>query len=105
MIVSSSRILVTGSAGHLAGLYGSLAHEVLEPARGEPSLYEPIVAGGPDVVAQARYAVERELAVTMEDVLRRRTTVALRGLESRGAERLSPLLPGIVVAPAGASEA
>lgn len=67
---------------HLAGLYGSLAHEVLEPAAADNSLYEPIVAGAPDIRAQALYAVERELAITPDDILRRRTTVALRGLET-----------------------
>jgi len=54
------------------------------PARAAPELYEPIVSGGPDVLAQARYAVEHEAAVTVDDILRRRTTVALRGLEAEG---------------------
>jgi len=82
------------SAAHLAGLYGTLAHDVLEPARLEPELYEPIVPGGPDVLAQALYAVEHEAAVTADDILRRRTTVALRGFEAEGRVRVSPFLPG-----------
>ena len=65
-----------------------------EPARLEPELYEPIVPGGPDVLAQALYAVEHEAAVTADDILRRRTTVALRGFEAEGRVRVSPFLPG-----------
>ena len=85
--------LPEGSAAHLAGLYGTLAYDVLEPAGSEPELLEPIVPGGPDVLAQARYAVEHEAAVTADDILRRRTTVALRGFEAEGRERVAGFLP------------
>ena len=91
--------LPEGSAAHLAGLYGALAYDVLEPARREPQLYEPIVPGGPDVLAQARYAVEHEAAVTADDILRRRTTVALRGFEAEGRLRVAPFLPDRTVSP------
>ncbi len=67
---------------HLARLYGAEAHLVLDPALRDPGLYEPIAAGGPDVTAQVRFAVEVEGAATADDVLRRRTTVAIRGLAS-----------------------
>jgi len=85
--------LPEGSAPHLAGLYGTLAFDVLEPARREPALFEPIVPGAPDVLAQARYAVDYEAAVTADDILRRRTTVALRGFETEGRERVARFLP------------
>lgn len=85
--------LPEGSAAHLAGLYGTLAFDVLEPARREPALFEPIVPGAPDVLAQARYAVDYEAAVTADDILRRRTTVALRGFETKGRERVARFLP------------
>jgi glycerol-3-phosphate dehydrogenase len=65
---------------HLLGLYGSLAPEVLEPALADPTLLEPLTQGAPDIAAQAVYAAEREWARTPEDFLRRRTTIALRGL-------------------------
>ena len=56
-------------AGELAHTYGSLAVDVL--------------AADPDpLVAQVRYAFEHEWAVTLDDVARRRTTRALRGLET-----------------------
>ena len=67
---------------HLLHLYGTLATEVLAPAVDDPSLLEPLVAGRPDIRAQALYAREREWARTDEDVLRRRTTAWLVGLNS-----------------------
>ena len=65
---------------HLAHHYGSLAENVLAPAEQQPELLRPLHPGGPDVVAQAVYARDFEWAQRPEDVLRRRTTVALRGL-------------------------
>jgi glycerol-3-phosphate dehydrogenase len=67
---------------HLLHLYGSLAPEVLAPALDDPSLLERIVPGRPDLRAQERYAYEREHARTEEDVVRRRTTVWVSGLDS-----------------------
>jgi glycerol-3-phosphate dehydrogenase len=67
---------------HLLHLYGSRAAEVVGPAVADPSLLEPLVPGRPDLRAQAAWAYERELAVTDEDVLRRRTTGWLNALGS-----------------------
>jgi glycerol-3-phosphate dehydrogenase len=73
---------------HLAHLYGSLAEEVLAEAADDSSLLERLHPDAPDIGAQAVYARRREWACTPEDVLRRRTTLALRGLAPtrRGAE-------------------
>jgi glycerol-3-phosphate dehydrogenase len=65
---------------HLLGLYGALASEVLEPAIADPTLLEPLTPEAPDIAAQAVYAAEREWARNPEDILRRRTALALRGL-------------------------
>jgi glycerol-3-phosphate dehydrogenase len=65
---------------HLLHLYGSRAADVLAPARDEPSLLERLHPAGPDIAAQALYAATHEWAHDADDVLRRRTTVALRGL-------------------------
>jgi glycerol-3-phosphate dehydrogenase len=64
---------------HLAHLYGARADEVLEPARADPALLDRLDPGAPDIAAQALYAGEREWACTVDDVLRRRTTVAVHG--------------------------
>jgi glycerol-3-phosphate dehydrogenase len=61
---------------HLAGAYGSLAHEVLSISDD----LRPLAPGAPEIAAQVVYAREREWAVDVDDVLRRRTTLALRGL-------------------------
>jgi glycerol-3-phosphate dehydrogenase len=66
---------------HLAGHYGTLAAEVLAPAAGDPALLDRIHPGGPDIWAQVVHGRDREWAVTVDDVLRGRTTVALRGLD------------------------
>jgi glycerol-3-phosphate dehydrogenase len=78
---------------HLRHLYGTRAGMVLESAADDPSLLERIHSDGPDIAAQALFAVRHEWATTAEDVLRRRTTVALRGLADAGAvERVEALL-------------
>jgi glycerol-3-phosphate dehydrogenase len=80
-------------ASNLRHLYGSRATAVVETAAEDPSLLERIHPDGPDVAAQALFAVRHEWATTAEDVLRRRTTVALRGLADAGAvERVDSLL-------------
>jgi glycerol-3-phosphate dehydrogenase len=63
-------------ARNLARTYGSLAHEVLALSDD----VRPLVDGEPEIAAQVVYAREREWAVDADDVLRRRTTLALRGL-------------------------
>jgi glycerol-3-phosphate dehydrogenase len=78
---------------HLRHLYGSRAAAVVEAADDDASLLERLHPEGPDIVAQAAFAVGREWAETAEDVLRRRTTVALRGLSDGAAvERVERLL-------------
>jgi glycerol-3-phosphate dehydrogenase len=69
--------LDTATATHLARTYGSLAFEVL--ACGP---LEPLAARGPEVEAEVVYARDREWALTVDDVLRRRTTVTLSGRAS-----------------------
>lgn len=66
---------------HLAHLYGGLAEEVLAPAGQDAGLLRRLHPDAPDIAAQALYAGRAEWAVSAEDVLRRRTTLALRGVE------------------------
>ena len=80
---------------HLRHLYGSRAGAVVERAAEDASLLERLHPDGPDIAAQAVFAVEREWATSVEDVLRRRTTVTLRGLADEGAvARVERLLSG-----------
>jgi glycerol-3-phosphate dehydrogenase len=85
---------------HLVHLYGSLAGEVLAPAADDPGLLRPLHPEGPDLVAQASYARDSEWARRPEDVLRRRTTLALRGLGTdEVVERIEGLLRADVSVP------
>ena len=65
---------------HLWDHYGTLARDVLAPAEENPELLAPLDPDGPDIVAQVFYARDAEWARNADDVLRRRTTLSLRGL-------------------------
>jgi glycerol-3-phosphate dehydrogenase len=76
------RLVDTSTAAHLLTLYGGEAGRVLSYADTEPEALEPIHADGPDIWAQAHFAVDEEMAVRAEDIAARRTTLGLRGLSS-----------------------
>jgi glycerol-3-phosphate dehydrogenase len=61
----------------LARRYGYAAHEVLRLAMRGGGAADPIVAGRPDLVAEASYAAARDQARTVGDVLFRRTRLGL----------------------------
>jgi glycerol-3-phosphate dehydrogenase len=69
-------------ASHLGRIYGFDSYQVVAQRRLHANAMERIHPNGPDVWAQAYHAVEREWAVTVDDVVRRRTTLAVRGLAS-----------------------
>ena len=60
------------TARHLVASYGSEAAAVLNLVDRDRRLGEPIVAGRPEIWAEVTYAVEREMAVRVQDVLVRR---------------------------------
>jgi glycerol-3-phosphate dehydrogenase len=65
---------------HLVHVYGSLAADVAAYRRKRPDALSRIHPGGPDLWAQVDWAVDHEWATTVEDVVRRRTSLELRGL-------------------------
>ncbi len=65
------------SYASLAGRYGHAAHDVLGLAAERGELAQPIVAGLPDILAEAALAVRREQARSIGDVLFRRTRLGL----------------------------
>jgi glycerol-3-phosphate dehydrogenase len=67
---------------HLLGRYGSVAGEVLELVRADPSLGRPLAAGHPYLRAEVAYAVTHEGALHVEDVLVRRTRLFIESADS-----------------------
>jgi glycerol-3-phosphate dehydrogenase len=73
--------LPTPVAAHLVATYGADAQSVLALVAQQPSLGPPLVPGLPYLQAEVVYAARYEGAQTLEDVLRRRTRVALEDRE------------------------
>ena len=84
--------LAPASARHLARFHGSDALDLLAPASADPALLEPLAPGAPEVAAQVRWAREREWALTADDVLARRTTLASLGRGEAARGRVEELL-------------
>lgn len=63
----------------LCTLYGTAYREILELADAEPRLREPVSPDGRAILAQVVYAVRREMAMTLSDVLFHRTDIGFRG--------------------------
>ncbi|MGH7701287.1 MAG: glycerol-3-phosphate dehydrogenase C-terminal domain-containing protein, partial [Gemmatimonadales bacterium] len=59
-------------ARHLVASHGSEAAAVLNHVAQTPALGRPIVPGRPEIWAEVRHAVEREMALRLTDVLIRR---------------------------------
>lgn len=85
---------------HLVSLYGGEAHKLLGYTAHHSNGLEKIYPAAPGLWAQAYHAVDEEWAVTVEDVLRRRTTLGLRGLDKgKMRDLLSSALPSIAAHP------
>jgi glycerol-3-phosphate dehydrogenase len=77
---------------HLATHYGTVSHEVLALALDDPSLLDRVHPDGPDIWAQVAHAQRYEWATEVDDVLRRRTTVVVRGLDTPSIRERTSLL-------------
>jgi len=65
---------------HLLHIYGSRATQVVGVAANDATLLERLHPDGPDIAAQVVFAAREEWAHTVDDVVRRRTTLFSRGL-------------------------
>ena len=63
---------------HLARLYGSRLDDVLALAKDKPELFKPLSRTG-DIGAQILFAMREEMALTLEDVVMRRTGIGQLG--------------------------
>jgi len=64
--------------GHIARLYGARAPQMLAIASDQPAMREPLSPSG-DVAAQVVFAMRAEMALTLEDVVMRRTGIGQLG--------------------------
>jgi glycerol-3-phosphate dehydrogenase len=83
-------------AAHLANRYGSDAREVTALQLADRHLVEPLIPGLPYSKAEAVYAARSEMAVTLDDVLSRRTRARLfdRPATVAAAEDVARLIAG-----------
>jgi glycerol-3-phosphate dehydrogenase len=84
-------------AEHLGGLYGSLAPAILDRVDRDPRLAERVCPAEPTIAAQLHHAVEAEWALSLGDVLLRRTSLGLAACQALDclepvADQVAPLL-------------
>ncbi|HEU4598720.1 MAG TPA: glycerol-3-phosphate dehydrogenase C-terminal domain-containing protein, partial [Solirubrobacterales bacterium] len=65
------------ATAQLAFRYGHAARRVLDLARADPQLAQPIVPGRPDLLAEVALAARHEQARSVADVLLRRTRLGI----------------------------
>jgi glycerol-3-phosphate dehydrogenase len=88
--------LAPATLRHLAGRYGSETAEVIGLCRSDPSLRDPLIPGLPYLRAEAVWAVRREMAHSLIDLLSRRTRALMldRAATVRAAGDVARLLAG-----------
>ena len=85
---------VASRTAHLAARYGTESAAVLAMADGRPELLEPLGAGLPYLAVEALWAVRREMALSVSDVLDRRTQASFR--DARAAADAAPTVAGLI---------
>ena len=88
------RGLGAGVRDRLVNRYGADAGVIIDMVVAEPGLGEPLVPGVPYLRAEARYAAEHEMVVSLDDVLSRRTRSRLlaRDASADAAESVAALI-------------
>ena len=90
-------------AEHLLYRYGGLAREVIGPVASRPALSEPVPGAALYLKAEVEYAVTHEGALHLEDVLVRRTRIAME--TPRGGMASAAAVASIMAALLGWDEA
>jgi glycerol-3-phosphate dehydrogenase len=85
---------VASRHAHLASRYGTEAAAVLAMADSHQELLEPLVAGLPYLAVEALWAVRREMALSVSDVLDRRTQSSYR--DARAAADAAPAVAALI---------
>jgi len=71
-----SDILNSDTIMHLLSHFGSDIEAFIARVSDDPELLKPMCSGQPDILGQVVWAVENEQAVSLEDVIYRRTSIA-----------------------------
>jgi glycerol-3-phosphate dehydrogenase len=87
-ILVSRYVVTEPTARHLAQKFGTRAPQVIDLAAADPQLAAPLIEGLAPISAEVIYAVRKEMATSIEDVLARRTGLQLYGW--RDAIRAAP---------------
>ncbi len=80
------------TAEHLLSNYGDEYKTILALAHEDESWHEAIIAGLPNILAEIIYAVRYESALTIADVLARRTRIAMLGNALECVEKTAALM-------------
>jgi glycerol-3-phosphate dehydrogenase len=85
-----------GVRDHLVNRYGADAAAVVAMVADDPALGEPLVPGLPYLRAEAVYAAEHEMVVSLDDIFARRTRARLLGRDATAdaAEAVAALVSG-----------
>jgi glycerol-3-phosphate dehydrogenase len=86
---------------HLRRHHGSEVSALLKYRESDPDAFERVHPDGPDVWAQVYHAVRAEWATTVEDVVRRRTSLAVRGLATAEVRARVSEMAGLQPTPLG----
>lgn len=71
--------MLQDSAAHLVDTYGTHHVRVLGAAGRDLTLLASVADGSPELLVEAAHAAEHEMAVTLEDFMRRRSDLMLFG--------------------------
>ncbi len=94
--------LPSNALSHLAGRHGGQTLTVTTMISERPELGQPLVPGLPYLAAEAVYAVRYEMALTLEDVLSRRTRALL--LDSAATAGAAPAVAALIAPELGWDE-
>ncbi len=80
------------TARHLLHNYGTNAERILELAHEDEALRQPLLPDLPHITAEVIYAVREEAALTIADVLTRRTRIAMLGAALNCVKKVAALM-------------
>lgn len=77
---------------HITTLYGTQIDDFFASIADQPALQAPLCAGQPDLAGQVAWAVDHEQALTLDDMLYRRTSLGLLGITPTEVESVADLM-------------